>query len=94
MESIQILDEKRIAEISRDATKYARDIIDTNPLVNFETIVDLKRQLLTKDESFNQMRDDLKKQIERSEKRHAESVKQMQEHIESLTKQLVNYIKK
>lgn len=75
MESIQILDEKALAEISLQATKYTHLVIDHDPEVNAETIYDLKRQLLIALESNTQLRKDYQKQIERSEKRCAERIK-------------------
>ena len=73
METIQILDEKALAEISLQATKYTHSVISHNPEENANTIYDLKRELLIMEQSMIQER-----------KRMMEQAKKREEIIETL----------
>jgi hypothetical protein len=81
METQQILDELAIITIKEEALQFVKDNVTTDPGQNWEVIYNLKMQLLTSLESAKQMREDYKKQIERSEKRNKEIIEQLKKQI-------------
>lgn len=70
------MNEVKLAQISRDAMKFTRDIISTSNEENANTIYDLYRMILTDAENHKSMVADLKKQLERSEARAKERIQQ------------------
>jgi len=73
---MEIMNEVKLAQISRDAMKFTRDIISTSNEENANTIYDLYRMILTDAENHKSMVADLKKQLERSEARAKERIQQ------------------
>ena len=72
METIQILDENALAEISLEATKYTHSVISRDPEENSNTIYDLKRELLIMEQSMIQERLRLIEQAKKRENRITE----------------------
>lgn len=73
---MEIMDQLKLAEISRDAMKFTNNIISHNPEENANTIYNLKRQMLTAEENYKTLVSNLKKQIKRSELRAKERIQQ------------------
>lgn len=85
---MEIMDQLKLAEISRDAMKFTNEVISRDPEENANTIYDLKRQMLTAEENHKALVLDLKKQIERSELRHKDSINKLMDQIEGLKRQI------
>lgn len=84
MKTIQILDEKALAEISLRATKYTHLVISRDPEENSNTIYDLKRDLLIMEQSMIQER---RRLIEQAKKRE-DVIASLKQDIENLKKQI------
>lgn len=84
MKTIQILDEKALAEISLQATKYAHSVIDRDPEQNFHNIYDLKRELLIMEQSMIQER---QRMMEQAKKRE-DVIASLKQDVENLKKQI------
>ena len=84
METIQILDENALAEISLEATKYTHSVISHNPEENANTIYDLKRELLIMEQSMIQERLRLIEQAKKRENR----ITELELQVEQLKRQI------
>ena len=82
------MDELKLAQISRDAMKFTRDIISTSNEENANTIYDLKRQMLTNAENHKEQLAFMKEQLKRSEDRKKAEVDQLKDQIEGLKRQI------
>lgn len=84
MKTIQILDEKALAEISLRATKYTHFVISHDPEENSNTIYDLKRELLIMEQSMIQER---QRMMEQAKKRE-DVIASLKQDVENLKKQI------
>lgn len=84
MKTRQILDEKALAEISLQATKYAHSVIDHDPEENFNNIYDLKRELLIMEQSMIQERQRMMEQAKKRENR----ITELELQVEQLKRQI------
>lgn len=90
---MEIMDQLKLAEISRDAMKFTNEVISRDPEENANTIYDLKRQMLTAEENHKALVLDLKKQIERSELRAKERIQQALDNQAELVAEYTKQIK-
>lgn len=84
MKTIQILDEKALAEISLRATKYTHLVISHDPEENSNTIYDLKRELLIMEQSMIQERQRMMEQAKKRENR----ITELELQVEQLKRQI------
>lgn len=84
MKTIQILDEKALAEISLRATKYTHLVISRDPEENSNTIYDLKRELLIMEQSMIQERQRMMEQAKKRENR----ITELELQVEQLKRQI------
>jgi len=93
METINIIDKEKEAQIREEATAYANDVISTDPHTNWMTIYNLKREVLSTYAMQSQLNMDMMKREKKREKQHQEEVNQLKEQIERLA-QLVGKMSK
>lgn len=84
MKTIQILDEKALAEISLRATKYTHLVISHDLEENSNTIYDLKRELLIMEQSMIQERQRMMEQAKKRENR----ITELELQVEQLKRQI------
>ena len=72
MKTIQILDEKALAEISLQATKYVHSVISHDPEENALQMIDMKREILIAEQSRIQERQRMMEQAKKRENRITE----------------------
>lgn len=91
---MEIMDQLKLAEISRDAMKFTNEVISRDPEENANTIYDLKHQMLTAEENHKALVLDLKKQLRAKERiqqaldNQAELVAEYTKQIEGLKRQI------
>jgi len=93
METINIIDKEKEAQIREEATQYANDVISGTLSDNWMQIYTLKREVLSMTEGQSQINLDMMKREKKREKQHQEEVDQLKEQIERLA-QLVGKMSK
>jgi len=93
METINIIDKEKEAQIRYEATQYANDVISGTLSDNWMQIYNLKREILSMTEGQSQINMEMMKREKKREKQHQEEVDQLKEQIERLA-QLVGKMSK
>jgi len=93
METINIIDKEKEAQIKREAKRYADSVISDDLTSNWDEIYNLKREILSMTEGQSQINMEMMKREKKREKQHQEEVDQLKEQIERLA-QLVGKMSK
>jgi hypothetical protein len=88
METINIIDKEKEAQIREQAKQYANSEISTDPHTNWMTIYTLKREVLSMTEGQSQINLDMMKREKKREKQHQEEIEKLKNQIESLAQQV------
>jgi len=85
---MEIMDTEKMLQIQNDALNFTRLVISVDGNENWNTIYELKRDLLMKEESHKAMKNDLCKQLARSESRYLNEIQELKLQVEQLKKQI------
>jgi len=84
METINIIDKEKEAQIKLEAMQYAKDIFSIDAKTNLETIYNLKREVLSTYAMQSQINLDMMKREKKREKQHQEEIEKLNKEIAEL----------
>lgn len=88
METMNIIDKEKEAQIKNQAAQYANEVISTEATLNWSVIYNLKREVLSMTEGQSQINLDMMKREKKREKQHQEEIEKLKNQIESLAQQV------